>query len=621
MIVAGCATEYGVRPVKIHQRFEQLDRSALTSKKPSEGTLLFLRQHDKLEHWYLNPEKVIVQLDIETGRRPHREILFSMMELSYLQARGQNLNSENAARLYWACALYAYNYLFDPELGPPVDPYDPRSRMVCEFYNRSISALMIHFRSQNLKVREGMAFPLLNGEVQIAAKESKLAWDLDEFQSFHLAYEFKAEGFDNHYGAFGLGAPLVAVRMIEPAAPRMGLRDYFSPLFRQTYAVTMMVRFSPFIRQMSASEPVYQVAVDALDPINTPSVHIHNRKVPLESDFTIPLAYMIDISPVPHGIKGLLDVDSWQSVTGMHMLQPYQPDKIPVVFVHGLMSSPETWLPMLNNLMGDPELRQRYQFWFFMYPTGSPVLYSANILRNALNDLRDLYSKDRAKASFNQMVLIGHSMGGLLSKTMVQSGGTPLWQSIFKNPIEKINVTNESRVLLKQIFYYEPLPFVQRVVFIATPHRGSKLADSRIGLWGASFINLPRKLMNMSITLLSAIIIEPIENLTATGDSVTAIQLNHIPTSIDGLSPNNPVLKTVSETPIAKGVTYHSIIGNTEAGDTPGGSDGVVPYESAHLEGAYSEKIVHSGHSAHNHPLAILEVRRILLEHLGEKRE
>ena len=89
-------------------------------------------------------------------------------------------------------------------------------------------------------------------------------------------------------------------------------------------------------------------------------------------------------------------------------------------------------------------------------------------------------------------------------------------------------------------------------------------------------------------------------------------------TGIDNLDPNNGTLKLLSSLPFAPGVVYHSIIGNREEDGVPGGSDGVVPYLSSHLDGAASELVVKSGHSVQVNPLAIQELRRILIEHLRQ---
>jgi pimeloyl-ACP methyl ester carboxylesterase len=617
LLITGCASEYGVYPLDVHDRFQQLDRSALTSQKPSEQTSLFLRQRDMAREWKRHPGKTLLKLDRETRQQPSRTALFALIELSYLEARKAGMQSEKGVVLYHTCALYAYNYLFDPQLGPAVSPYDPNSRRVCEFYNRSLGAMAIYFRSKRSEIKEGARLPVLNGTVEVSGKMSELAWKPEEFDTYYLAYEFGTKGFNNHYSHFGLGVPMIVVRSTT-AEKQRSIKERFLPRFRQTYGTTLITHFSPFISQTSKENPVYRAEINMYDPINTNQVNINGQPVPLENDFTTPLAYMINQTPIPSGLSGLLDMESWHEVTGMHMLQPYQPGKIPVVFVHGLMSNPETWLPMLNNLMGDPELRKKYQFWFFMYPSGSPILYSASIMRESLKDLNRLYNPDGTQAAFNRMVLIGHSMGGLLSKTMIQSGGDRLYRSVFDTPIEELELPPETKALLRQVFYFEPLPFVKRVVFIATPHRGSGMADNIVGRIGTALVSFPGKLLNFGAEIVSTAAVKPLKAIS--GDTETDIdrQIESIPTSIDGLSASNPVLLTLTETPFARGVPYHSIIGNHEAADTPGGTDTVVPYVSSHLEGADSEKIVHADHGAHKHPLAVLEVQRILMLHLKD---
>jgi hypothetical protein len=81
------------------------------------------------------------------------------------------------------------------------------------------------------------------------------------------------------------------------------------------------------------------------------------------------------------------------------------------------------------------------------------------------------------------------------------------------------------------------------------------------------------------------------------------------------LRANSPLLKSILALPMRPGVPYHSVIGDQGRGDTPDSSDGVVPYWSSHLTGAASEKIVPSGHGAHENPQGIAELARILRLH------
>lgn len=82
--------------------------------------------------------------------------------------------------------------------------------------------------------------------------------------------------------------------------------------------------------------------------------------------------------------------------------------------------------------------------------------------------------------------------------------------------------------------------------------------------------------------------------------------------SVDSLSPKSRFVNAVNTIPITPDVPYNTIIGDRGRGDSPNSSDGVVPYWSSHMNGAETEHIVPSNHSAHQDPQAIAEVLRIL---------
>jgi pimeloyl-ACP methyl ester carboxylesterase len=288
------------------------------------------------------------------------------------------------------------------------------------------------------------------------------------------------------------------------------------------------------------------------------------------------------------------------------MSQPYQRGRIPVVFVHGTASDLVWWAEMLNTLRGDPQLRTRYQFWFFRYNSSRPILDSADALRRILTETRLACDPEGTDPAMNQMVVIGHSQGGLLTKTTVVRTGDLLWRSLSDTPFEQANLSPEGRELLRRWLFIEPLPFVKRVVFISTPHRGSFLAGRKIG-------NLFRRILDLPADMFTGF-----ASILKISDKLRLpVQLEgRIPTSLDGMSPDNPILHALAAIPIETGVTAHSIIAVEGDGDPAEGDDGVVAYQSAHLEGVASEFIVRSGHSCQENPLTIEEVRRILLVHL-----
>jgi hypothetical protein len=278
---------------------------------------------------------------------------------------------------------------------------------------------------------------------------------------------------------------------------------------------------------------------------------------------------------------------------------------IPVVFVHGTASSPARWAEMANELLGDPAIASRYQLWFFIYNSGNPIALSAMRLRESLIAVRKDVDPDGKDSALNEMVVIGHSQGGLLTKMTVVDSGTRFWDSRTKIPFDKADLDPETRDLLARAMFVKPLPFVNEVIFIATPHRGSYMASNPIVKFGNKFINLPGGLAK------SAVQLGKLRESRAMGTPFV------IPTALDNMDASNPFIKTLASLPIAPSVHAHSIIPVQGRGPVEDGNDGVVEYKSAHIDGVESELVVRSGHSTQATPETIEEVRRILYEHAG----
>jgi pimeloyl-ACP methyl ester carboxylesterase len=332
---------------------------------------------------------------------------------------------------------------------------------------------------------------------------------------------------------------------------------------------------------------------------------------PLRADFTAPLASRFAAEDLQRiNIPALLLFDRYASDLGMTRIDDTYPDKIPVVFVHGLKSSTITWRNVMNELRSDPLVRDRYEFWTFGYGTGAPIPFSAMKLREALQGMATY--REHLGAKTTDVVLVGHSMGGLLSRLMTERSGDEVWYEYFKQPVEELPLSERDREILRRMAYFEPLPFVRRVTFIATPHGGSQIADNLIGQVSSSLIRLPVQLLNLSGSVIRA----PFSLLTPAGERV----VTRMPTSISQLASQSELLQRLKSMPLNPQVTFHSIIGDRGLGDALGeSSDGVVPYSSAHLEGTRSETIVAAGHNAHLHPAAIAELSRILREHAATR--
>lgn len=411
-------------------------------------------------------------------------------------------------------------------------------------------------------------------------------------------YDFTpADQFDMH-GTYvtehvkrpGIGAPVVAVgRDLNKNA-----RANFS-MSRIYYGVTAVVRFEGR-RCVLAFE----------DPLAAETTRLNGRSHPMAADFTVPIAVMLASNdPKKLELARVLRPAKYAETARVVALQPYDPDRTVVLFVHGLMDSQATWTPMINHLRGDPEIRRKFQFWFYSYPSGYPYPYSASILRDELDAVQKKFPLRK------KIVLVGHSMGGCISRLMITDTGDKVWTGIFNKVPEETRMSPESKKLFTKALIFGHRPEVGRVVFVSSPLKGSELATNWVGRLSSSLVRSPITLLKAGGDAMKAITFQ-------SGD----LGMKRIPNSVDTLAPNSRFVKVINTVPITPGIPYHVICGDRGKGGNkdrtkPVMSDGVVPYWSSHMEGAQSELIVPSNHSAHQNPQAIAEVRRILKLHAG----
>ena len=281
---------------------------------------------------------------------------------------------------------------------------------------------------------------------------------------------------------------------------------------------------------------------------------------------------------------------------------------MPVVFVHGTFSSPVCWAEMWNTLESDPVLSRRCQCWAYLYNSGNPVVWSAANLREALVNTVKKLDPHGTDPALRQIVIIGHSQGGLLAKLTVVRTGDKLWRQVSDKKLEDLPFSKKGQAELRRMFFVEPVPYVKRAIFIATPHRGSFRSTGLTRRLAAWLVSLPGDMLSF------------INEAARHGwrGHLPSSLVKRIPTSLAGMSPNNPVLLTFANMRPVAGVTCHSII--AIKGDDPieTGDDGVITYQSAHVSYARSERVVRAAHSCEREPAVIEEVRRILLEHLAE---
>lgn len=303
--------------------------------------------------------------------------------------------------------------------------------------------------------------------------------------------------------------------------------------------------------------------------------------------------------------------DRFTEETALYFVTPYDPEKIPVVFVHGLVSSPDAFKNLVNHLMPQPWFRKHYQIWLYNYPTGNPWLFSAMNFRRIMRETCAYARSKGDDRNLNRMVVVAHSMGGLVTRSSVSSPGTTMLDTCFRIPAGFPLLSQQSQTMIEGALSYQPLREPSRVVLMAVPHRGSPMANRFFSIWLSKLIRLPKTLT-----------VELVDSTLTTIDGTLRGNRNgklRLPTSIDSLSPSSCGIRALNRIPLPGKIAFHSIIGDRGRGDTPNSSDGVVPYASSHVEPVVSEAIVPSGHSVPDCPEAAAELQRILLDHLRHR--
>ncbi|AMV35997.1 esterase/lipase family protein [Planctomyces sp. SH-PL62] len=425
--------------------------------------------------------------------------------------------------------------------------------------------------------------------------------------------EFEVKGFRRTAGRGGVGAPVV-IRMARTLENNEriveGALDVSDPSERH-FPAQVFQGASAVIRPGGPGEP--PAILEFHDPVREPDMTwspAGGPPLPLAYDMTIPVARQFHEGNLDLiGRLGVLYPSEYDGRTGIFMMDPYQPGKIPVVFVHGLMSSPAAWTNAINELRGDPELRKRYQFWMFFYSTGNPILTSAARLRSSLVSIRDELDPLAKDPAMDQMVLIGHSMGGVLTRLMISDSGDALWRAATAKSPDDVVLADEPKRMLLDSMFFAPVPTIRRAVFVATPHHGSPMGDAWIGRVASRLIRVPQQVVDIQGAL---------AKLNGGDDVGWDFKDRRYATSVAQLGLTNPVLQAIDALPIEPSVPFHSIIGYDGKEPLPTGGDGVVPYLSAHVDGAMSELIVSSGHTAQETEAAVEEMHRLLTLHSNE---
>lgn len=401
-----------------------------------------------------------------------------------------------------------------------------------------------------------------------------------------------------HRTTDGVGVPLVGWRKTSPVGQKR--RKFLLPN-GLPYNVTAVLAFD------GAGTPEWRFA----KRWNQDEVRIGSATHTLSADWTAPNAFfwrMCELDDLK--IQNVILPDRYMEESGVYFVTPYDPEKIPVVFVHGLVSSPDAFKNMINELAPEPWFRERYQIWLYNYPTGNPWIYSSMKFRELMREAC-AYARTRGHdRNLNRMVVVSHSMGGLLTRSSVTDPKSEFYNANSTKPVEKLGVSVEARRIIRDGALYQPLSEPERVVFLAVPHRGSPMANIGPAVWISKLIRLPKTL---TVELLDTTFMSVGDVLQGEDPS------KRLPTSINSLSPGNRATQALNRLELPRDIAFHSVIGDRGKGNTPESSDGVVPYWSSHVSPVVSEKIVPSNHSVPDCPVAAEELKRILKLHLQDE--
>jgi pimeloyl-ACP methyl ester carboxylesterase len=461
-----------------------------------------------------------------------------------------------------------------------------------DVHNRAVERLVR--LAQDVRVRGRGTWQEVLAETGVGLQGVSEYLNPARFKELVPTRDIRARGLREWFDNPGVGVTLVANRDNERVAPA-DPRDRLYP--EKVRAATTAVL------HLDDSAPTLVLH----DPFEESAVVVGERTLRMATDRSTPFAVQLAWSNLKKAVRSRpFHSKSYREESGLNLVRSYQPGRIPVVFVHGLNSSPVFWKDTVNELSNDPMLCQRFQFWLYLYPTGAPIPASAARLRRDLREALAILDPCGQDPALGDMVLVGHSIGGMVIKMATQDSGSALWDALFTRGPDELRLSPEARRALVEALFFRPEPYVRRLVFVSTPHEGTPITYR----WLAQLYALLSREVDEVHRAMREVVRENGRGALAPGIQVRRFY------GVGGLRPTDSVLQAESALPIDPSVPYHSIIPQLGIGPWLLPTDGIVPYWSSHIDGADSELIFRGFHTAQDRPPSTAEIRRILLEHL-----
>ena len=591
VLLSACETfTVNLRQRSVGEYASELQRSSLTSPGLSAESQQVLRLARLDAALATSPAAVAKRLESESGIVLRWQRCMVAAEISFLLGQeAEQVSPRAAAGHYLDATLLAFEALFDD--GAPADTgFDPRLTLLANLYDLAVGRFILVQQELAGPPKDWQPVTTARGVFSVRVQSGSPEFDPGYFDSFVPTSTLVFEGMQNRHRRYGFGSALVAERRGEVEGRP---RHAFFPRKGEFHPVS-----ATLVPARGADEgaSLQVVTLNLFDSYATDETTVRGRRMVLAADFSAPFGTLlsrIGFNKVTQ--TGMFYPDIPAEWEGIYLLEPYDPKKIPIILVHGLLSTPMTWADAVNEFRRHGDVRHRYQIWVYTYPTLASVVYNCALFRRSLLAVREHFDPELDDPATGNIVLVSHSLGGLLAKQTIQTSGDRIWNLAAKKPLTEFDLTDEDRDFLQKALFFEPLDFVKRIVFMSVPHRGSAEADSFLAKFSKKLVQLPPQLLALRERVLA-------KNRPA----LTAASLEGPLTGLDTLAPDNEVLRQLGELEMASGVPYHTIIGTL---------DSTVANRSSKLEGAVSEMSVESGHNTNHHPEALAEVVRILREH------
>lgn len=559
------------------------------------------------------------------------------------QAANEPPMSDAALDAWLEAARYGYAYLFYSGRSPSDRAFEDRQTQVRDYYNYAAekAAVVLFARARAAALAgEDYTKPVSAGSWTLASDFQRLSLKSIPKQLVP-AGTVSFVGMRSTYRRDGFGAELVMVmdppKLVVPAVAAEGAKaetaqaqatkdeqeggvrrgrrhqhDDSVPEYSEMSSinVTALLRFEG--NTLEDVMRTRQVLLDGYSPEATERITLHGEEVPLAGNFTAAYGLWLAQSGfATQSLRTLFGMSEGIGEPHIYLMQPWDPNRRIIFMLHGLGSSPEAWVNLANEIMGDPELRQQFQVWQVYYPTNAPIALNRYEIANAFNDTLQHFDPNGSTRASKDMVYIGHSMGGVLARLLVSDSGDVLWNDLLANYNLKGERLKRVQSKLGPLLHFKAEPNVERAIFIAAPHQGTDIAGNKVGRLIGRLVRLPLTILGKFEDVFLA--------LAQAEQQADGTAKPKIPNSIDNLKASDPFVKAAAQLPITPGLKYHSIIAQRKPElAVEKSDDGLVPYWSSHLPGALSEKVIISGHSVQETPQAVLEVRRILHQDIDE---